>query len=74
MRTATIRINERKEITIEAGGLSPTELATALDAVLNVICEQACGDPLKGQAMKAFCAKQNMSSNSKLVLPPNVQP
>lgn len=69
MKVAIIRIADTKEINIEAGGLSPAQIVQSLDAVINVLCQQATGDPVKGQAMKAHLAQQNMIDNTKIILP-----
>jgi hypothetical protein len=72
MRICTIRITDKKEINIEPGGMSPAEIVTALDAVQNVLCEQATGDYQKGQQMKKFCADQNLKSGNNIILPPTM--
>lgn len=69
MKVATIRISENKEIELEAGGMSPAEIVTALDAVINVVCQRATGDPIKGIAMKEHCAKINLMNHQQLILP-----
>lgn len=69
MKVCTIRVSDTNEINIERGGMAAIEIVTALDAVINVLCEQATGDYLKGQEMKKTCANMNNQASGKIILP-----